>query len=193
MSRLPNSPDSPRATRPVTVVLADDECMFRSSLRHLLTAPPAVIKDVYGVSVDPGFEVVGEAGSGEETVSVVNQVKPDLLLLDLSMPRMTGLEALSELETFRDSMRTILLAGTIESSHLLTAVQLSVRGLVMKDSPTELLFEAIVSVMRGGFWLGQTLVSDLMGLVRSLSQGPATSGAKPALSLTPREREVVRL
>ena len=194
MSRHPNRLDSPRtAGRLVTVVLADDECMFRSSLRHLLTAPPAVIEEVYGVHLNSGFEVVGEAGSGEETVAVVKETKPDLLLLDLSMPRMTGLEALSELEGFRDSMRTILLAGTIEPSHLLTAVQLSVRGLVMKDSPTELLFEAIISVMSGGFWLGQTLVSDLMGLVRSLSQSPSGSGAKPTLSLTPREREVVRL
>src|SRR5712692_6208180 len=94
----------PSLGRPVHVVLADDECMFRSSLRHLLTAPPSVIKDVYGVHVGPGFEVVGEAGSGEETVSVVHSAKPDLLLLDLSMPRMSGLEALSQLSACRESM-----------------------------------------------------------------------------------------
>jgi DNA-binding NarL/FixJ family response regulator len=115
--------------------------MFRSSLRHLLTAPTAVIEEVYGVRLDAGFEVVGEAGSGEETVSVVNQMKPDLLLLDLSMPRMTGLEALSELQGLRGTC-TILLAGGIEPPNLLTAIQLSVSGLVMKDSPTERLFEA---------------------------------------------------
>src|SRR5580765_2795988 len=188
MTRQPAGVEpTPAARRPVTVVLADDECMFRSSLRHLLTAPPAVIEEVYGVRLDAGFEVVGEAGSGEETVSVVKQTKPDLLLLDLSMPRMTGLEALSELQGLRDSMRTILLAGGIEPSNLLTAIQLSVGGLVMKDSPTELLFEAITAVMSGRFWLGQSLVSDLMDLVRRLSQSPS-GAAKPALSLTPRER-----
>lgn len=167
--------------------------MFRTSLRHLLTAPTAVIEEVYGVRLDAGFEVVGEAGSGEETVSVVNETKPDLLLLDLSMPRMTGLEALSELQESRHSMRTILLSGGIESSHLLTAIQLSVSGLVMKDSPTELLFEAITAVMGGRFWLGQSLVSDVMDLVRRLSQGPASPAGKPALSLTARERDVVQL
>ena len=167
--------------------------MFRSSLRHLLTAPTAVIEEVYGVRLDAGFEVVGEAGSGEETVSVVNQMKPDLLLLDLSMPRMTGLEALSELQGLRGGMRTILLAGGIEPSNLLTAIQLSVGGLVMKDSPTELLFEAITAVMSGRFWLGQSLVSDLMDLVRRLSQGPSVSTPKPALALTARERDVVQL
>src|SRR3977135_8813 len=90
--------------RPVTVVLADDECMFRSSLRHLLMAPPSVIKDVYGADVGPGFEVVGEAGSGEETISVVKTARPELLLLDLSMPRMSGLEAFCELHGQCESM-----------------------------------------------------------------------------------------
>ena len=190
----PDGADSPRAPRgPVTVVLADDECMFRSSLRHLLTAPPSVIKDVYGVDVGPGFQVVGEAGSGEETISVVKRAKPDLLLLDLSMPRMSGLEAFCELHAWDAPMRTILLAGTIDRPHLLTAVQRGVRGFVMKDSTTELLFEAIVSVMGGHFWLGQALVSDLVELVRSLSQTPGSVGTKPRLSLTPREREVLAL
>src|SRR3954464_15336894 len=98
MIRQPDAMDVPSARRPITVVLADDECMFRSSLRHLLTAPPSVIKDVYGINVGPGFEVVGEAGTGEETIAVVKTARPDLLLLDLSMPRMSGLEALSEME-----------------------------------------------------------------------------------------------
>lgn len=192
MSVLDRHDPSHPPARPVTVVLADDECMFRSSLRHLLTAPPAVLKDVYGVHVGPGFQVVGEAGSGEETVAVVKAAKPDLLLLDLSMPRMSGLAALAELEAHRDSTRTILLAGTIERSHLLTAVQLGVRGLVIKDSPTERLFEAIMAVVGGRFWLGQALVSDLIELVRVLSQSPG-SGVKTRLSLTPREREVLGL
>jgi two-component system, NarL family, nitrate/nitrite response regulator NarL len=179
--------------RPVTVVLADDECMFRSSLRHLLMAPPSVIKDVYGADVGPGFEVVGEAGSGEETISVVKTARPDLLLLDLSMPRMSGLEAFCELHGQCESMRTILLAGTIDRPHLLTAVQRGIRGLVMKDSTTELLFEAIIAVMSGRFWLGQALVSDLVELVRSLSHPSGAVVAKPRLSLTPREREVLTL
>src|SRR5258708_1337779 len=179
--------------RPVRVVLADDECMFRSSLRHLLTAPPSVIHDVYGVHVGAGFQVVGEAGSGEETVAVVESVRPDLLLLDLSMPRMSGLDALVEMAAHRESMRTVLLAGVIDKAHLLTAVQLGVGGVVVKDSTTELLFEAIVSVLGGRFWLGQTLVSDLIELVRTLSQTAGSPANKRGLGLTRREREVLAL
>src|SRR6266850_3467777 len=84
-------------TSPVRVVLADDESLFRASLRQLLAVPPQVIKEVYGVDVGAGFDVVGEAGSGEDTARLVRSVEPDLLLLDLCMPRMSGLEALREL------------------------------------------------------------------------------------------------
>jgi len=179
--------------RAVRVVLADDECMFRASLRHLLTAPPSVIKDVYGVQVGPGFEVVGEAGTGEETVAVVQSMKPDLLLLDLSMPRMSGLDALRELSTCPEGMRTVLLAGSVDRQHLLTAVQLGVGGVVVKDSTTELLFEAIMSVMGGRFWLGQTLVTDMVELVRTLSEASRSAGITQRLGLTPRESEVLAL
>ena len=193
MSATDRQNSSRLSARPVRVVLADDECMFRSSLRHLLTAPPAVIAEVYGVQVGAGFEVVGEAGSGEETIAIAKTAKPDLLLLDLSMPRLSGLEALSELEVNRASTRTILLSGMIDRSHLLTAVQLGVHGLVMKDTPTESLFEAIVSVMNGRFWLGESLLDDLVALVRSLSQSRGADGGKPQQALTRRQREVLGL
>src|ERR1700719_691253 len=126
-----------RIDRPVRVVLSDDECLFRASLRQLFAVAPSLIRDVYGVDVGPGFEVVGEADSGEDTVRVVRSVRPDLLLLDLRMPRMSGLDALRELTPIDDTLRTILLAGTIDRPQLLTAVHLGVRGLLLKDATTE--------------------------------------------------------
>src|SRR5688572_22519701 len=101
------------STRAVTVVLADDEPMFRVSLRQLLAVPPSVIKEVYGVDVGLGFEVIGEAGSGEDTVNVVRTAEPDLLLLDLSMPRMPGLDALRDLHASGHAPPTIVLAGSV--------------------------------------------------------------------------------
>ena len=182
-----------RTERAVRVVLADDECLFRASLRQLLAVPASVIKDVYGVDVGAGFEVVGEAGSGEDTVRVVRSVRPGLLLLDLSMPRMSGLEALRELGTCRDGVRTILLAGTIDRTQLLTAVHLGVHGLLLKDVTTEVLFEAIMCVMAGRYWLGQTLVSDLLETVRPLIESSGAPGGRLAYGLTPRERQVLTM
>lgn len=176
---------------PVRVVLSDDECLFRTSLRQLLSVPPAVIRDVYSVDVGLGFEVVGEAGSGEDTVRVVQSIKPDLLLLDLSMPRLSGLEALREFQAAAESPRTILLAGAINQRDLLTAVRLGVRGAVLKDSTTELLFQAMVCVMTGRYWLGQTLVDDLVEMVRTMIQPSNVPGVKQGFGLTPREREVL--
>jgi DNA-binding NarL/FixJ family response regulator len=177
---------------PTSVVVADDESMFRISLRQLLSVPPHVITQVYGVDVGAGFEVVGEAASGEDAISVVRATKPDLLLVDLSMPRLTGLDVLRELHACADRPRVVVLAGAIDKQQLLTAVRLGARGVVLKDSTTELLFEAMMCVMSGGSWLGKTLVADLMDLVGTLARD-ADGTFKAPFGLTAREREVLAL
>src|SRR5687767_158242 len=179
---------------PVKVVLADPQSIFRASLRHLLSVPASVIHEVYGVDVAGGFRVVGEAGTGEEVVGVVQSVRPDLLPFDPSLPRMSGFEALSELETSRSwEMRTILLATTLNRIQLLQSVQLGVRGVILKDSTTEVFFEAIACVMAGRYWLGQTLVSDLIETVRPLIDSSKAAGGKLAFGLTAREQNVVTM
>ena len=117
---------------PLRVVLADDECLFRASLRQLLAAPASIIRDVYGVDVSGGFDVVGEAGTGEDTVAVVEKAQPDLLLLDLRLPRMSGLDALRAIRS-RQSMRTIVLAGDLSRADLVAALNLGARGLLLKE------------------------------------------------------------
>jgi two-component system nitrate/nitrite response regulator NarL len=179
--------------RAATIVVADDEWMFRASLRQLLTAPPPVIKDVYGVDIGAGFTVVGEAGSGEDTVSIVESTQPDLLLLDLDMPRMSGLDVIRALQAARGTLRTIVLTGNIRKSDLFQAVQLGVRGVVLKDAPTEGLFAAILRVLGGRHWLDQRLVADLMEVVSVLPH-PANPGTdRRPFGLTRREREVLTL
>jgi len=182
-----------RAKNPARVVLADAQQLFRTSLRHLLSVPPPVIKDVYGVDVDAGFRVVGEAASGEETIAVVQSAKPDLLLLDRAMPRMSGLEAIRNLGTCPDHMRIVLLAGAIGPTDLLSAIQLGVSGLILKGATTERLFEAMISVIDGRCWLDESLVTDLMQAVRPLIQTSREAGGGLAFGLTAREREVLKL
>lgn len=182
-----------RSERPVRVVLADDEALFRASLRQLLSVPAMVIRDVYGVDVGQGFRVVGEAGTGEDTVRVVRSTMPDLLLLDLSMPRMSGLDALRELEGCRDRVSTLMLAGLIDRGDLLIAIQRGVRGLLLKDATTELLFQAIMCVLAGRYWIGQKLVTDLVETVRPLIQSAHERGPILPWNLTARERQVLAL
>src|SRR5436309_2474161 len=178
--------------RAANIVVADDEWMFRACLRQLLTAPSPTIKDVYGIDVGAGFTVVGEAGSGEDTVSIVEATKPDLLILDLEMPRMWGLDVMRALQDVPWNLRTIVLAGNVGKSELLKVVQLGVRGIVLKDAPTEELFKSILAALVGRRWLDRRLVEDLMEVVSALPT-ESNAEAKRPFGLTRRELEVLTL
>jgi DNA-binding NarL/FixJ family response regulator len=148
---------------------------------------------VYRVDVGEGFEVVGEANTGEETIEAASAHRPDLLLLDVCMPRLSGLEALRAIGPSCDPMRTIILSGALDKSQLLTAIQLGARGVVRKDCATELLFEAMTRVIAGQSWVGQPLVDDLLDVVRGLAHQPGASPRQQPFGLTNREREVLSL
>ena len=185
--------DVERATRPARVVIADAESMFRASLRQLLAVPPSVVQEVYAVDVGSGFEVVGEGSSGQETVEIVLTARPDLLLLDVSLPRRSGLEALRDLQSCNGLPHTIILSATLDKPQLVTAIQLGARGVVRKDAATELLFEAMARVMAGASWVDQPLMSDLLDVVRTLPHPSCGAGGKQPFGLTRRQREVLSL
>jgi len=178
------------STRPARVVIADDECMFRTCLRQLLAVPASVVKDCYGTEVGPGFDVVGEAGTGQDTIECVRRMKPDLLLLDMSMPRLSGLEALREPRNVAPETKVIILSGTLDKSQLLTAIQCGAHGLVPKACATDELFQAMVAVLSGQSWIARSLTSNLMEVLRARVDTPTSAPAQP-FGLTRREREVL--
>ena len=162
---------------PIRIVIADDHPIFRDGLRRLLEA-------------EPGFTIVGEAGDGGEALARVESLKPDILLLDLAMPRVNGLEALKELGERRLPVRAILLTAGIDSAETIQALQLGARGVVLKDSATQLLYKAVRAVMNGEFWVGHERVQDI---VKSLQQGAKEPEPRraPAALLTKRELQIV--
>ena len=95
------------------------------------------------LATEPGFRVVGEAGDGEQTIRLVRELKPAILLLELSMPRM-GLEALAKLSV---SVRTIVVAAEVETPWIVQVRQLGARAVVLKSSSCNVLFECIRHVM----------------------------------------------
>ena len=143
----------------VRIVIADDHPIFRDGLRRLLEA-------------EPNLKVLGEASDGAEAVRLARQLKPDILLLDLSMPKHPGLEALRELGSGASStpVRVILLTAAAEKSQIVEALQLGARGVVLKDSATQLLLKAIHTVMSGEYWVGRESVSNLVQYLRTLVQ-----------------------
>jgi DNA-binding NarL/FixJ family response regulator len=161
----------------IRIVIADDHPLVRDGLRKLL-------------ELQPGFAVVGEAADGFEAVQLTKQLRPDVLLLDLSMPRMNGIDVLKELADTAAQVRTVLLTGAIEREETVEVLRLGARGVVLKESPTELLYRCIRAVMKGEFWVGRERINDLMQSLRRIEQVPARA-ASPASRLTPREVQVI--
>src|SRR5437870_264542 len=167
-----------RRAQPIRILIADDHPIFRDGLRRLLEA-------------EPGLKVIGEACDGAEAVKMARELKPDILLLDLAMPRHPGLEALRDLGSGQQSVRVILLTAAAEKQQIVEALQLGARGVVLKDSATQLLLKSIHTVMSGEYWVGRESVSNLVQYLRTLVQSSGEEARQKKFGLTPRELEIV--
>ncbi len=162
----------------VRIVLADDHTILREGLRALLSA-------------DPNFEIIGEADDGREAVRCVEQQHPDLLQMDLSMPRMSGMDAISEIKKRYPKTKIIALTVHKTEEYLLSTLQAGVDGYVLKDATHNELVMAIQNVMAGKPYLSPGISENIIkGYLEGKEDSlPDSSWQK----LSQREREELKL
>ena len=161
------------------VLLADDHKLLRAGLKLLLQR-------------NPDFAVVGEAADGEQTLQLFQQLEPDLLLLDLSMPKMDGLDCLREIKSRWPGAKVIVLTMHEDENYIKQAMQAGAAAYVHKSAADTDLFKAIDAVQAGQLYLSQQDSNLLLNVLLKQDPAPVDNQA-PYVLLSPREREVLRL
>jgi DNA-binding NarL/FixJ family response regulator len=173
-----NDNDSMTATtKTIRILLADDHSIVRLGLRALLEA-------------EPDFSVIDEARDGLEVLEKVPLVKPDVVILDLMMPRLSGLEAVRQLARNPSPAKIIVLSMHDDEGFVLEALRHGVAGYVMKDSNSDYLIRAVRTVMAGRRYLSPVLADRAIAAYQQIAK-PETDEVYE--SLTIREREVLQL
>jgi len=160
----------------ITVLLADDHPIVRQGLRHLLDG-------------DPEFRVVGEAGDGVEALHLIETLKPDVLVVDMMMPGLNGLEVLRQFKKLSPSTRAIVLSMQSANAYVVEALNLGAEGYVLKDTGPSELANAIHTVVQGNRYLSEKLIERLESTGRKADDAPLDAYQ----TLTTREREILQL
>jgi len=167
----------------VRIVIADDHPIVRDGLKKLLL-------------LEDDFEVVGEAGDGREVIDKVQELDPDVLLLDLRMPNLDGLAALQALQQTNKRTRVIVLTASEDKNEFVQAMKLGCSGIVLKQTAPDLIVKSIRKVNSGEIWLDSHTTAAVM---RQFSTGLEGSGSglsgkgRERSPLSTREREIVAL
>jgi two-component system, NarL family, nitrate/nitrite response regulator NarL len=178
LGKLPPAKVTPAPRPVIRLVVADDHPVVRFGVKNMLMA-------------DPGFEVVAEAEDGDVAITQVLEHEPDILLLDVQMPRLPGLEAMRAIMSRSPRVKIILLTSTISTQQIIEALQIGARGIVLKDSVAGDLGESIRAVASGDYWIGGERVVNLVMALHGLMQKAAAQPERKTFGLTPRELEVV--
>jgi DNA-binding NarL/FixJ family response regulator len=158
------------------IFLADDHGIVREAVKASLEKLPDV-------------QVIGEARDGQELLTLLKEMSPDLIILDISMPQLSGLEAVQQIQKVRPQARILILTMHKSGEYLRQALEAGVQGYLLKENVFADLLSAIQTVRSGGTYISPLIAGEL----RHVLTGKKALGASPIPSLNPREVEVLRL
>jgi DNA-binding NarL/FixJ family response regulator len=160
------------------ILIVDDHTLFRAGVRALLT-------------LDPDIEVVGEAADGRDAIRAVGELAPHLVLMDLTMPRMNGMEAMTEIKRRYPDVRVLVMTLHKTEDYVHAALKAGADGYILKVATADEFRTAIHSVMAGKTYLSMDVQANVVS--GYLGGGKATAASSVYDSLTHREREVLKL
>jgi len=164
----------------VKILIVDDQALFREGLRTLL-------------SVQPDFEVVGEAANGEEALRLAVTYRPNVVLMDLRMPVMDGVTATQRLHDIIQKCKVIVLTTFDDDELVFDGLRAGAVGYLLKDVSSEKLFEAIRAADRGEYFLLPSITAKVMTEFSRLSRLAPSPGVSLEEPLSPRETEILRM
>ena len=163
---------------PYTIVIADDHVMFRQGIKNILEK-------------SKWLEIVGEAGDGFKLLELLKRVNPDMVILDISMPNLRGLEATREIKMIFPDVKVLILSMHRDKEYVYSAVSAGAEGYLLKEDADTELFAAIEKIRQKGHYLSPLLFEELTDeLFKAHYKGQLTPQYEP---LTLREREVLKL
>ena len=161
---------------PVRVLLADDHTLFRQGLRSLLER-------------DPDIQVIGESGNGREALELIDRVRPDVAILDITMPELSGLEVAARAKKASPSTRVVMLSMHAGEAYVAQALRAGVAGYLLKESAAAELLTALTAVAKGETYLSPAISKHVVDGFLHGGKGEAD----PLAGLTPRQREILQL
>jgi RNA polymerase sigma factor (sigma-70 family) len=165
---------------PIRILLVDDQALFRESMRAFL-------------NLQPDFQVVGEAANGEQALARAVELKPDVILMDVRMPGMDGVEATRHLRAALPGSRVIMLTTFDDDEYVFEALRYGAVGYLLKDSSAEKLFEAVRGAARGESFLHPSITARVVEEFARMAKYRTNHPQTLLETLSPREREILRL
>jgi DNA-binding NarL/FixJ family response regulator len=164
--------------RLLRILIADERPIFCDGLKALL-------------ETSEEFKVVGQAHDKETLLSVAEQKLPDVVLLDQVLAHSDEMGILHALTTYEHPVRTLLFCADMQKSDILRVLQLGARGVILKNSTSQMLMDGIRKVVDGQYWIGEESVVSLVEATRDLTASVGTRAVRPRFGLTPRELEII--